>query len=1693
MIQKIHTMSGCAVLRRLSMMLVLLCACVFSMQAQTTLLPNSDREYANNRFGKNMQVVHEDWHVIYATPNSTVTLHRRTAAFYQYALWYDYQTNGTNSQLTVTNGTNYVNKSVNTTRGRAYYDMGQPANAWRGDDDHRVCATYTVPNTANFEPVYIACDQSNYEWTQAQRNGSIEPTLSQRIVYEIRPASEMATKMNAATGGNWLEIHTMIAPTNRTLHIGPDYEFNGDNSNYFYGSGNGTRAGISGLKNSGSSNANTNGWHWRKSGGNYSAPTISSNQFMEVTETSEGTVTYELTYKTSNATYNVAKFVVTYIADTKVGPRTSVSYESKYTNLEPIAEEKFNFVGNPTYTTSAGTKYYTKPFPQDQSSFGFFYGKDKDGECPVYNKYAITTTTKEVYGCKSQSVKSLTSHGGGNGYLVYVDGSDIVGQVFSLDIKDLTLCPNAVMYFSAYVGDVSTPGQGVPDLDFIVTGIKSDNSEEIITTFTTGEFSYANTRTGINGKGSNDWMHIVFPIEFRSGSMFKNFRLKITNKCANNNGNDFAIDDITVYLQPAPLTPIEATSPATCLDDNTPLVLYTKIDYGRVENFAGKDYYYRWLDENGNPIDAPYLNKVTDSKGKSAGKITFPSTYLGTAGVGSEPTKVSFQVFNAAYYNLNVANGATAQYAYIRDQSAAHFDGISDDRYSAFIATPIPLGTSGRGSEYTCVVGFDIEQLGTSTDCSNSQTIPLTSGMGVHSEAAGATVKGLEQKACANFSYDLTFLVKYVVLEGKDGTTTKDSRYKAHWLFGVKPDPTDENEVAEFMALYGASFDAIKAALEHLNVDAKKDAVSTMTPLESDVYEALKTANGGTYPVYAGSADEKLVNRLVQKGLLVLASSLEDPFKYVVMPLSEQTRLSVTAFPVEKEKSDAPDCLTPQSITLTFKNLGPDDEPAGDQDVMTFVKSYTEVVPAFVASRPRRVRVPMYNSARERVSTKDVLVKLTNPTKEYVLGKTYLYSTDDAGATVSSATPTTLVSATHEGSITGETAVTFNGLNNLKEGHTYTFKVLYTPKTAGATPSDKEVDDYCGGVDPDDPTKLRSGEAYITFVIVPDKLTFAPSELEGSWDDDYSFRFTDSEEKEYNVAPSQYTSVLFAAGNHILLNRTTNKFQEPGDDRKVDLNALPYITWDIDYEPNVAKNVYVPAGTAIVGQTNIDVKGGYTFDMPLNANTWTMSSMPIQGVVSGDMYITKDGDNDKVEYANGNFVVKPMDQTSGTWAADREVYSFYNSMYNSEVYHYEPDYRTNITSSTWSFATNSLNTPFTAGMGWAVGLAPADGATQTYVRLPKQETVYNYFRNDTWTGYTETVDRTNVGKPMLTFADGKMTITLSNNEDSNIFLFGNPSFANIDLKTLFEKNTNLDGTFYLSSINASNRYDHVTGRFAAEGWVATTLEAMPLLAPYQAVLVKANTSAKSLSLDLTPDMFVTTPATDAPATTSAPRRVAAAEALRKAIYIAAETEAFHSTALLMEREDASNEALETEDADVFLLDKAKTPFAIYTVADEKALAINQIADQTIVPLGFYAQKQVLSEQVTFSGDDRYLAEWDLIDNQTGSRETLYSGFATTLSMNNQGVIRYYLEHARKGIADATTGFDDLASTGINAYAHDGQLTAYSADDMTDFCLYDAAGRTIATSKNAGRMAQFNLANGVYVVRASGDVIKVIVK
>ena len=261
----------------------------------------------------------------------------------------------------------------------------------------------------------------------------------------------------------------------------------------------------------------------------------------------------------------------------------------------------------------------------------------------------------------------------------------------------------------------------------------------------------------------------------------------------------------------------------------------------------------------------------------------------------------------------------------------------------------------------------------------------------------------------------------------------------------------------------------------------------------------------------------------------------------------------------------------------------------------------------------------------------------------------------------------------------------------------------------------------------------------------------------------------------------------------------------------------------------------------------------------------------------------------------------------------------------------------------------------------------------------------------------------------------------------------------------------------------------------------------------EACFIVLNTPAKTVDITINPQMLRNNDknydgygnpwGTTYPQSSSSAAPAAYADTIAiepSAIYITATLDSFMSSTSIIDAPDAELE--------LFMLDREKTPFAIYTVADNKALSINHIREgQSRIPLAMYAEKPVNQPLFAFEGEPRDIVEWDLVDIKTGVRQPLYEGLTMRLNMPQDGSVRYYLERSRHGIYTSESKTD-----AFQTYAYGGMLTIYSEEPLYDLRIYDPAGRLLCMEADAGTSYTATLTAGTYIIRASGSTCKVIV-
>ena len=625
-----------------------------------------------------MQGVHTLEEVIYvkAGTSRVLELPVPTAGGYQsqYYRWYNYDTDlDAGSALTHTTTYNYLQSQLG-----GYGDFmihgGNPGTT-----------SYTMPYT----PVNtrIAVDVSRNKDYVAGTTFT-EPTLSYRVIYDIRDASEIAKKLAYCEDDNFLEEYTIVAPTGATISIGPKYKYTGTGNNYFVNENNPNQVSSP---------------QWKMGSTNITNPTVIDNRLIQpaVVNTPQ-TVVYTL----SANSLNIARFTVVYKDVAKVGPVKETSGTAIITDAD--LDNRYTLVEKRTfdYTDGGTDNYYPNPLPWNEATYGFDYrnGVRYGAATTDWGEYNLmrTTTGSDM---SSWLYTGIDNRGGkDNGYFFYVDASEKPGKVADLKING-NLCPGTSIYFSAWVVDLATSGNRA-NLNFVVSGIR-DGKEEDVSIFTTGVMKVVGA-----------WSQVFFDLQL-SEEKYDEYRLRIVNNGASSSGNDFAIDDIRIYVSNPPTTSFQAIMACGAKEDEIVAVLradYDNPSFAWTVDHDDAKFYYQWQDENGNVLNLNYLNENTNSYGqltlehgltiaqiatKYGSNYVYESlqAYLGTA--SNEDKLVDFFFVNESVVNTETGLTEVRPILYVINRSAVFQLGYE---YKSILVVGAPVFDADCGNTSSFVV-----------------------------------------------------------------------------------------------------------------------------------------------------------------------------------------------------------------------------------------------------------------------------------------------------------------------------------------------------------------------------------------------------------------------------------------------------------------------------------------------------------------------------------------------------------------------------------------------------------------------------------------------------------------------------------------------------------------------------------------------------------------------------------------------------------------------------------------------------------------------------------------------------------------------------------------------------------------------------------------------------------------------------
>ena len=1685
------------------------------------------------------QQVHTAERTIYYLPNQEIELRLPESGFSGYMRWYDYKTNSDpyynyahESQHASTSwvrspraANNNAFSAINTPRSaettitegvsHGLYALNKGS---RGGVLDEMNPSNPAPilkgwNYTSAEDAYhiMACDVSAYTdytiWTSqngARIDSIKEPTLSYRQLFHLRPASEMANKLASLGEDEYLEEYQYMAPAGKQILLSTEFRHSKVRSHeselcYFYWNGGDQPARVNGNVT------------WKKDGAIHSPRYIAELDYLIVRSEVPDTVTYTLTVNGTGQ--RIARFKVVFVDIERQGPtnKTIITQQRIETQYKPLA--KINFDDKTTHLdwneASYGYVYTTGNLAQD----AYFKRGATQGAFPYYGEYMLTTGVDKDWAREP-------AHGG-KGQSLYVDGTMEPGLVATISASG-QICSGQTMYCSAWFCNPAPSGwsgEGNPIFRCNIQG-KNDNETEWhdVGVYFVGELL----------KGTH-WQQVVFPIQ--SEESYDKIRVSIYNFATTNQGNDFMVDDINLFVSQLPIAAYQGEMACRSIEDgNTTAAAVLRLDYNNIT--AGSDGYmyyqifnetYQEKDANGNVIstgkavtltgDAEYYHDYDVDHGNHDHNHPYGSIHIPVKGFDpeAENNKLGIKTYPiassvSAFLDSLVLNNLKHGKVYIKVNN----DGAT--KWLLYVAHIVSNTTVEEDAlaqlyephNYVMRMAYTHDELD-KADCnlttplhatqqtvfklrnSNKETIKHSEGK-IQTANTGDAEYILEHSTgnCSNDLYFLTStVVNHLAINGAGGNTDNiPAPIYSDWLIGdpkgdvlseeppVKTEGMTEEQyqtalseynqkvqesIAGFKEMYGYTHDQIATAIMY-------DMRRVPTSKDNNPNYTAKTFQELDRNAFLSQQNYEIVRYLYENGWLQLCDTtvhfylgsrlnnngetIGDTVRYWCFPIegTAKTLINGTEYTLK-------DCNEPHRVMVSITGSG----------------YYYNITPIEYAKK-----TPQQSVQLPTLKVLEGSTSITFPIKELGGGiKTAGQSDDKTTITFDLATATY---------INLETGETYPTTPKLVAGNEYTIRLtLLNDQTSATTP--------VGGGCP-------YGYAFLNLQILPSTLVWSPSgDSFNGWGKDENWKVWNDKDGDNRIdrTTDPNTNELSDAyvpieGTNVIIPKMTNSLLYPYIVSEHEHNHYPMT---INYQPHHCNNIYFAPEAKIYNQHLLEYTQAFV-DMQFPAAKWHLVSAPLQGMVSGDMFVPHNGwydENQDMRVAEPNpFEVKAFTGDGYTSIRHADAaYAFWQAFYNTTT-----DGNTMLRNlAELQFTqSNTLVQPLTEGTGYAVYGLGFDEKDSLTVRLPKPDTCYYYYTNGKPNGTTVTIPEGNRSK--LAYTDDHdqqgMTITLTNKTASEYFLFGNPTMAFVDMHALY-----LDNQAQWSGV-----FKTITNNTINAATQSSLTPANRYLPPMTSALLKVNDEAteeqkKSMVITLLPSHLTLNNAINPvdevqegenEAQQAPARRIADIDE-RPVNYEALQSELMTIYAFtpkgtartVLATNPAANDYYTSGEDALFTSSGVEnesyvtTPLNMYTVAEQVPMMADVRQGISEIPLAILATDKARSQymQVAFYLTSNWSRECYFCDSQTGQKIRIMDGLVISVEMPLNHEQRYYIEgpdeytgSGNGGVTTSTT--NPIISPAMHqlwAYSHEANnLMVCSSDIIQDLKIYDIAGRMI---------------------------------
>lgn len=882
------------------------------------------------------QGVHTVEYDVYVDPNSTMPVNLKLPFQYYYGIgnnleptayirWYDWTTDINHTRLnkvgTYLEDMQEVNNGSTVSRG--YFMLNNSVGGIK-PTQNLVGVTFN-PNGLT-ELVTIACDVSKYydgiyegsaDDTRDGFSGKKhpylmhEPTLSTRYIFNIRPASVIATSIQMgeakleAGGPDMFQL----AEDNGRISVAMK-----DASTSFS-----IRASLSELDyyyiNNGSSLMSCNKIAW------YAYLEDETGIYRNDTQ---------LDFNGTNENQRISRFLVSALNGTytsisggdsksvtaQAGQRFHlVGYVGNNTRMAPVVHYEVNLIDARAYAvddlplerteaylrqhmtlqatvdfdglggtelsstiTSQSDNHSTEPLPWHEGQYGFCYpdvrriwsndGNDYMGISPLHGEYMLLRSMNgsgipssgyeyhwwdgaELYDYTYSYGLGLDGRGaaGQYGSFLYVDASDESRTIAKMNFE-ADLCAGSELCFTGVIANM-TSGEVHPQVMSTVYAVKNDGTKVRVVSFHS-----ANLSTTAVGYSKGVWYQVYGRVAIPASVNLENvdhYEVDIDNYARGTEGADYAVDQLQFYTSNAKLKVKQQD--VNCGDESVKMNIY--IDAEAVKSSQGKNIYWRICDKDGNALtDA----KLYNNDSKLYGVTQIPST------VPTEiPTEATFGTItpNSGYF----------------------------------------IGTDGITYFSLASRGFDLEQ--------GVEYYVSVYNMSEMGEPNDEDLWAKNTDACAIYSPIFVPKMMYLTMENgehKSVTTVSGScsDQTATVNLNVVLNMPDDNEISGFKAYNGVQFDYFLGTLDEFNTYSLTSDNTVLLSKALKHYRGKEGSDGPTtyktettvhadyisaYPNYAA-----VIQQAIDAGKLFLSAS--SSFNHTIKGNAD-SKAYIAALPIE--------------------------------------------------------------------------------------------------------------------------------------------------------------------------------------------------------------------------------------------------------------------------------------------------------------------------------------------------------------------------------------------------------------------------------------------------------------------------------------------------------------------------------------------------------------------------------------------------------------------------------------------------------------------------------------------------------------------------------------------------------------------------------------------------------------------------